>query len=154
MLKKLLMVVLALGFGLPMAAAQDEAPACDIAALTSGYTESLAAAQTVEDLQALHDQLASDIAVCQGLAFTGSGNQTVGPLELEEGLYIVEYGYTEGAKIFLATVTAIGSDEVLAPIFAASAGQSNSGTLEFKGGKYLFSLQAQGEWHFNLTQVE
>lgn len=153
MLKKFLVVILLLGFGLPVAAAQEDAPACDVAALSATYTESLAAAATVEDLAAVHDQIANDVATCNGLAFTGSGNQALGPLELE-GVYITEYGYTEGENVFLANVTRVGADETIMPIFNSQTGQSSSGTLDLEGGKYVIAVQAYGEWHLTFTKID
>lgn len=152
MLKGFIIIVLLLNLGHSIATAQEEAPACDVVALSAGYTESLAAAATVEDLQAVHDQLANDIATCNGLSFTGSGNQALGPLELE-GVYITEFGYTEGTNVFLGNVTRVGADEVIQPIFDSQTDQSSSGTIELEGGTYVIEVQAYGDWHLTLTKI-
>ena len=102
-MKRLLVIIMLFTF-IPGAAAQEEEPACDPAALATTYTEQLATAETLEDLAAVQNLIASDVAACAGLAFEGTSGVVIGPIDIPEGVYkvvVVTEGYFIATEIVL-----------------------------------------------------
>jgi len=76
-------------FAIPVVA-QDSDPTCDIPAITAEFSERIGEAADLETLQEVQSELASALAGCSGLAFTGTQGEVIGPIEVPAGIYIIK----------------------------------------------------------------
>lgn len=101
------------------------------------------------------------LAQCEGMGWSGTGNDVIGPLELGAGVYIVEYTGQAGGSlgVFSYGIENLDAEEFLFPeMITGQSGDSLSGrsSLRLEGGRYLLdvtvaSLTFEG-WTLTLTQ--
>lgn len=156
--------------------AQDAAFQCsaeDMLASISRSEEALNQAQTSAtngDLQAAFDalkqiseEITSTETQCRGWNFIGTSSDALGPLQLEAGVYILEYTaiVEEGAFVMGALVIQFENldeeefvfDSVL-ETYDEAGEHSGRKTVRLEGGRYLISVEPGGisNWTIALTK--
>ena len=95
-------------------------------------------------------------ALCRGWYWEGTGNNALGPVELEAGSYLVEYTGIGGQfGIFGITPENLAQQEFLMPTMENPSGEfSGRALIRVGGGRYMLSVTAANiqEWSVTLTQ--
>ncbi|MCB9455837.1 MAG: hypothetical protein H6671_07625 [Anaerolineaceae bacterium] len=145
----------------------------DLAASLATAQDSLTQAQiavTNGDLQAALDftrqvetQLRTAQSLCNGWNFEGDSTDALGPLELEEGVYILEYKVTVPESSFVFGALSIDfenleKDELffdgVLETYTESGEFDARKTVRLDGGRYLISVDASsiGMWSISLSK--
>lgn len=170
---RILIVVFSLLLALSPLSAQDtaeDAPACDLDTVNNVidvYTDALAKLKAsgetdpvklVNELEDLALGAARLRATCDGLAFTGSSQKVIGPVEFPEGTYRVT-ARTGGAMIALVTVAEgeCGQGQYMSAnlFLLMSTGKEGSETLFVsKGCTALIEVSnVQGDWAMDFENL-
>lgn len=169
-MKRLLLVgfaVVSLLPGIVSAQGPDAVP-CDVADLTSEFSQRLQAASTLDEVKQIQSDLEIAIADCQAASepsataeadaefqYEGTGDQTVGPVTLEPGIYVVDYRGTTisnlGRLEFDFEPGGWGFDIT----HYKSAGDLAGRELrEFDEGTYFVNVVSEGDWAFSITPFD
>lgn len=102
-------------------------------------------------------------AKCKGWNFEGTRNDAIGPLELEAGVYIVEYKTSVldsqmvlgvfGLEFENIEKNEMNFDSVL-ETYSKAGEFTGRKTVRVEGGKYLISLTAQGISQWSLSVIK
>jgi hypothetical protein len=154
--------------------AQDES--CDVQGMKAAVTTAqnlLEQAQTAIDsndmasaltlIREAQGQLSNAYSRCEGWYFEDEGPEVLGPLELGEGVYIIEYAseVPDGPfpmGIFSVEFENLDEDELIWDSIMemrTEAGAFNGRqTVRLEGGRYLISIDAAGikEWSLELSK--
>jgi hypothetical protein len=164
-------LVLALSFA-PVSFAQEGAE-CDLQQIKSEYLESIDAAQSWDELLAALGKFQSAVAVCNnGYVWSGYGDGSIGPIDLEQGTYILEFesliDMGEEFNYFNVHLEGITdnneSDRYIIdhgiPGDPDQEGEiletNGSAVLRLNGGKYLFNVEILNyrEWSIKLYRTD
>jgi hypothetical protein len=164
-------LVLALSF-VPMSFAQ-EGTDCDLQQIKSEYLESIDVAQSWAELLATLSKFQSAVAVCNnGYVWSGYGDGSIGPIDLEQGTYILEFESSidigEEHNYFNVHLEGITDEDESDPYIIGHeipgdpgrAGEmietGNSAVLRLNGGKYLFNVEVLNyrDWSIKLFKAD
>jgi hypothetical protein len=128
------------------------------AAITAGNIK-----DAMEILSKVESENKNIQAKCKGWNFEGNRNDAIGPLELEAGLYIVEYKTSVldsqmvlgifGLEFENVEKDEMNFDSVLESYTKAGEFTGRK-TVRLEGGKYLISLTAQGINQWSLSVIK
>jgi hypothetical protein len=168
----LMLVGLVLTFSFTSMSFAQEGAECDLQQIKSDHLESIDAAQSWDELLAALSKFQSAVAVCNnGYAWSGYGDGSIGPIDLEQGTYILEFKSSidlgEEFNYFSVHLEGITDDSESdrnvidhdTPSDPDRAGEvietSNSAVLRLNGGKYLFNIEVLNyrDWSIKLYKA-
>lgn len=152
--------------------AQGEAD-CDLQQIKEEYLEAIGSSQDWNELLAVLGEFHSAVAVCNnGYVRSGYGDGSLGPVELEQGTYVLEYESSiDRGEVFnyfnvhLEAITDDGESEDYIinddspddPEREGEIAETNgSAVLRLNGGMYLFRVDVLNyrDWSLRLYKVD
>ncbi len=146
---------------------------CDQPAIVAEYNEKFTSAEDWATLSETLNEFQSVVATCnEGYIWSGFADSQIGPIELEQGVYILEYTSTvDRGEVFnyfnvdLTSVTDESESEDYIIYDDFPGDESHEGeivelkggaTLRLNGGKYLFELDLLNyqDWTVRLYKAD
>ncbi len=167
-----LLVAAALVAGVAVNAQNGEAAECDLEIVKTEYTEQITDAEDWDSLATILNDFRSTVAACaEGYTWSGYASGLLGPVDLEQGVYVVEYlaeiDAGDTINYFIGHLISVADESESEEYFIdddvpgdedreGEIIQLKSGTtLRLNGGTYLIQIESLNfrDWEVRLYKV-
>jgi hypothetical protein len=162
MMKRLLILIIAIiSLSGVMVQAQDPEDACDMDALRSEFIREIEEATTLDELNAAHTLLGARLTHCRLHAdpdslpeFSGSGDEIVGPIEIERGYYEIKYTSAKVDGIARLELDFQHESDHFRTLQLNSYGIHGRELTELAGGTYFINVESNDTWGFSILPFD